>query len=125
MEDEKDHSRFPSVYPARTGGYEKSASGLVGGDANTIFKWKAAFESCMPPCLCLCYSNSGSKCQNVPYRGVSDSRSRGIVPAVLAAVAEEENSTFEMMDPRVIYKAEPRADYCGECFDFRGSWHVV
>lgn len=23
---------------------------------------KAVFESCMPPCLCLCYSNSGSKC---------------------------------------------------------------
>ena len=39
---------------------KKSASGLVG--QYHFHAGKPFSESRMPPCLCLCYSNSGSKC---------------------------------------------------------------
>lgn len=93
--DEKDHSRFPSVYPARTGGYEKSASGLVGGDANTIFMRESRFLS--PVCRRACaYAIATAEANAKMFRIVAcpTAGSCGIVPAVLAAVAEEENSTL-------------------------------
>lgn len=47
----------------------------------------------------------------------------GIVPAVLAAVAEEENSTLNDVT-RALFGRSHRTDYCGECFDFGGSWRL-
>ena len=74
---------------------KKSASGLVGGDANTIFMRGSRFLS--PVCRRACaYAIATAEANAKMFRIVAcpTAGSCGIVPAVLAAVAEEENSTL-------------------------------
>ncbi len=74
---------------------KKSASGLVGGDANTIFMRESRFLS--PVCRRACaYAIATAEANAKMFRIVAcpTAGSCGIVPAVLAAVAEEENSTL-------------------------------
>ena len=72
-----------------------SSSGLVGGDANTIFMRESRFLS--PVCRRACaYAIATAEANAKMFRIVAcpTAGSCGIVPAVLAAVAEEENSTL-------------------------------
>lgn len=74
---------------------KKSASGLVGGDANAIFMRESRFLS--PVCRRACaYAIATAEANAKMFRIVAcpTAGSCGIVPAVLAAVAEEENSTL-------------------------------
>lgn len=70
---------------------KKSASGLVGGDANAIFMRESRFLS--PVCRRACaYAIATAEANAKMFRIVAcpTAGSCGIVPAVLAAVAEEE-----------------------------------
>ena len=74
---------------------KKSASRLVGGDANAIFMRESRFLS--PVCRRACaYAIATAEANAKMFRIVAcpTAGSCGIVPAVLAAVAEEENSTL-------------------------------
>ncbi len=74
---------------------KKSASGLVGGDANTLFMKEGRFLS--PVCKRACaYAVATAEANAKMFRIVAcpTAGSCGILPAVLAAVAEEENSTL-------------------------------
>lgn len=75
-----------------------SPSGLVGGDANRFFKGKMTFLS--PICQRACsYALATAEANAKMYRIVAcpTAGSCGILPAVLAAVAEEMNSTMNDM----------------------------
>ena len=74
---------------------KKSASGLVGGDANILFMKDGRFLS--PVCKRACaYSVATAEANAKMFRIMAcpTAGSCGILPAVLAAVAEEENSTL-------------------------------
>lgn len=75
-----------------------SPSGLVGGDANRFFNGKMTFLS--PVCQRACsYALATAEANAKMYRIVAcpTAGSCGILPAVLAAVAEEMNSTMNDM----------------------------
>lgn len=75
-----------------------SPSGLVGGDANRLFNGKMKFLS--PVCQRACaYAIATAEANAKMYRIVAcpTAGSCGILPAVLAAVAEEMNSTMNDM----------------------------
>ncbi len=75
-----------------------SASGLVGGDANRIFGGKMKFLS--PVCQRACaYAIATAEANAKMYRIVAcpTAGSCGILPSVLAAVAEEVNATMNDM----------------------------
>ena len=75
--------------------WRANGSGLVGGDANTIFMRESRFLS--PVCRRACaYAIATAEANAKMFRIVAcpTAGSCGIVPAVLAAVAEEENSTL-------------------------------
>lgn len=74
----------------------KSASGLVGGDAHTLYMTKARFLS--PLCKKACaYAIATAEANAKMFRIVAcpTAGSCGIVPAVLAALAEEEKSSLD------------------------------
>ena len=75
-----------------------SASGLVGGDANHVFEGKMRFLS--PVCQRACaYAIATAEANAKMYRIVAcpTAGSCGILPSVLAAVAEEINATMNDM----------------------------